>query len=127
MSLLTFFWVFFYFFFFFSSRRRHTRFDCDWSSDVCSSDLSLAFQLGSRPGILTAPALVSLEKNQFPVEPVRFKTTLKPFSSLEWLARVSGNSSPFVSMGAMDWMPGLEKAPRRSSLKGNAEPGAPSG
>src|SRR2546430_5255941 len=28
-----------WFFFFFSSRRRHTRFDCDWSSDVCSSDL----------------------------------------------------------------------------------------
>src|SRR5260370_10964892 len=28
-----------YFFFFFSSRRRHTRFKCDWSSDVCSSDL----------------------------------------------------------------------------------------
>src|SRR2546430_11043977 len=27
-------------FVFFSSRRRHTRFDCDWSSDVCSSDLS---------------------------------------------------------------------------------------
>src|SRR2546430_2594025 len=25
--------------FFFSSRRRHTKFDCDWSSDVCSSDL----------------------------------------------------------------------------------------
>src|SRR5207237_7252940 len=24
---------------FFSSRRRHTRFKCDWSSDVCSSDL----------------------------------------------------------------------------------------
>src|SRR2546430_17014172 len=33
--------------FFFSSRRRHTRFDCDWSSDVCSSDLasSLAAEL----------------------------------------------------------------------------------
>src|SRR5467141_3546488 len=28
-----------FFFFFFSSRRRHTRFKCDWSSDVCSSDL----------------------------------------------------------------------------------------
>src|SRR5215204_7629981 len=28
-------WVFF----FFSSRRRHTRSLCDWSSDVCSSDL----------------------------------------------------------------------------------------
>src|SRR3712207_8839811 len=27
-------------FFFFSSRRRHTRYWRDWSSDVCSSDLS---------------------------------------------------------------------------------------
>src|SRR5207237_10602251 len=27
---------FYDFFFFFSSRRRHTRFKCDWSSDVCS-------------------------------------------------------------------------------------------
>src|SRR6266567_519846 len=31
--------IIFFCFFFFSSRRRHTRFDCDWSSDVCSSDL----------------------------------------------------------------------------------------
>src|SRR5438034_11194358 len=31
--------MFFLFFFFFSSRRRHTRSLCDWSSDVCSSDL----------------------------------------------------------------------------------------
>src|SRR2546430_2983738 len=34
--------------FFFSSRRRHTRFDCDWSSDVCSSDLG-APELGREP------------------------------------------------------------------------------
>src|SRR5256886_11644603 len=33
--------------FFFSSRRRHTRFDCDWSSDVCSSDLLAVRQLVS--------------------------------------------------------------------------------
>src|SRR2546430_10311801 len=32
--------------FFFSSRRRHTRFDCDWSSDVCSSDLVGRLMLG---------------------------------------------------------------------------------
>src|SRR5437016_10690245 len=32
--------VCFLFFFFFSSRRRHTRLVSDWSSDVCSSDLS---------------------------------------------------------------------------------------
>src|SRR5579862_546749 len=29
-------------FFFFSSRRLHTRWNCDWSSDVCSSDLEPA-------------------------------------------------------------------------------------
>src|SRR5438132_11516343 len=33
--------------FFFSSRRRHTRSLCDWSSDVCSSDLD-AVQLPAR-------------------------------------------------------------------------------
>src|SRR2546430_8340335 len=36
-------------FFFFSSRRRHTRFDCDWSSDVCSSDLR-GLELGADHG-----------------------------------------------------------------------------
>src|SRR5256886_13146057 len=35
------------FFFFFSSRRRHTRFDCDWSSDVCSSDPGLPELVGN--------------------------------------------------------------------------------
>src|SRR6266567_8940304 len=45
-------------FFFFSSRRRHTRFDCDWSSDVCSSDLDMArilteeMQQGAFPAVL---------------------------------------------------------------------------
>src|SRR6267142_5876070 len=35
-------------FFFFSSRRRHTRLTCDWSSDVCSSDLADRLQIDSR-------------------------------------------------------------------------------
>src|SRR5437762_8019952 len=41
-GLLCFFYIYicFFFFFFFSSRRRHTRYIGDWSSDVCSSDLS---------------------------------------------------------------------------------------
>src|SRR5436190_17104980 len=44
MLFFSYFFVFFilyifFFFFFFSSRRRHTRSLCDWSSDVCSSDL----------------------------------------------------------------------------------------
>src|SRR3712207_6990482 len=33
--------------FFFSSRRRHTRYWRDWSSDVCSSDLSARPQVSS--------------------------------------------------------------------------------
>src|SRR5690242_21024032 len=37
--------VFVLLFFFFSSRRRHTRLTCDWSSDVCSSDLALHVEL----------------------------------------------------------------------------------
>src|SRR6266480_6695877 len=36
--------------FFFSSRRRHTRLTCDWSSDVCSSDLELD-AVGGRRGM----------------------------------------------------------------------------
>src|SRR5882762_10638995 len=36
-------------FFFFSSRRRHTRFKCDWSSDVCSSDLKLYISVSGLP------------------------------------------------------------------------------
>src|SRR5690242_21075132 len=43
------------FFFFFSSRRRHTRLTCDWSSDVCSSDLYKAgwrgINIDPRPGM----------------------------------------------------------------------------
>src|SRR5690242_21535042 len=50
--------------FFFSSRRRHTRLTCDWSSDVCSSDLNtalitetlnfLADEKGNSPRLLKA-------------------------------------------------------------------------
>src|SRR5690242_9145447 len=39
ICLLVWLFVIYFFFFFFSSRRRHTRLTCDWSSDVCSSDL----------------------------------------------------------------------------------------
>src|SRR5689334_25219205 len=38
--------------FFFSSRRRHTRWNCDWSSDVCSSDLFCKRNGGLEPGNL---------------------------------------------------------------------------
>src|SRR5688572_32695016 len=47
---------FIFFFFFFSSRRRHTRFDCDWSSHVCSYDL------GAIAGLLEFAAFTTLAR-----------------------------------------------------------------
>src|SRR5260370_32041842 len=44
-------------FFFFSSRRRHTRFKCDWSSDVCSSDLSIEQLFDEIPASLRVKSL----------------------------------------------------------------------
>src|SRR5256885_1703167 len=38
-----------FFFFFFSSRRRHTRLQGDWSSDVCSSDLTRIDRVHCKP------------------------------------------------------------------------------
>src|SRR5260370_25235858 len=47
--------------FFFSSRRRHTRFKCDWSSDVCSSDLFLPNAVEAMAYPSTAPPEDALE------------------------------------------------------------------
>src|SRR5580698_9285504 len=48
--------VFLFFFFFFSSRRRHTILTCDWSSDVCSSDLIVAVRLPAEAAEFSAHA-----------------------------------------------------------------------
>src|SRR5207249_6770476 len=45
------------FLFFFSSRRRHTRSKRDWSSDVCSSDLSACDVVAWNPDYLGPAAL----------------------------------------------------------------------
>src|SRR5438034_8495699 len=42
-------------FFFFSSRRRHTRSLCDWSSDVCSSDLGMTYPRTSERDSIARP------------------------------------------------------------------------
>src|SRR5919202_5267006 len=47
--------------FFFSSRRRHTRSLCDWSSDVCSSDLAgFSYPAGFPKGVrsYTTPKVI---------------------------------------------------------------------
>src|SRR5215211_8639976 len=48
-----------YVFFFFSSRRRHTRSLCDWSSDVCSSDL---LELEVEPAVVDRPRAVGVDQ-----------------------------------------------------------------
>src|SRR5207253_7246166 len=58
------------FFFFFSSRRRHTRWPRDWSSDVCSSDLSKLRDLALM-GDWAVPAAPS-EPASMPVRPYQF-------------------------------------------------------
>src|SRR5215211_6520631 len=50
-------WCGFYVYFFFSSRRRHTRSLCDWSSDVCSSDLGNQRRLVREPDELGVSVL----------------------------------------------------------------------
>src|SRR5688572_32098040 len=64
-------------FFFFSSRRRHTRFDCDWSSDVCSSDLlnSLLDEIFNRYVAQVA------EARRKPVEDVRALVDAAPHNA----------------------------------------------
>src|SRR5947207_13068170 len=47
------------FFFFFSSRRRHTRSLCDWSSDVCSSDLIAASSVAWEQTMATDDAAIA--------------------------------------------------------------------
>src|SRR5712692_578856 len=72
-------------FFFFSSRRRHTIWNCDWSSDVCSSDLELAEEVvaaaeqrleeiegaGHRPAQLLDPPAVGLRLAELCLDLVR--------------------------------------------------------
>src|SRR5260370_12994435 len=53
--------------FFFSSRRRHTRFKCDWSSDVCSSDLKNRDELhGKIIHAVKAHVLEGMQYGAFP-------------------------------------------------------------
>src|SRR6266481_9574136 len=63
--------------FFFSSRRRHTRWNCDWSSDVCSSDL-------------TPPASVLCRISGETI----FRTTGKPMPAASFAASAAEVATP---------------------------------
>src|SRR2546427_5314567 len=86
-----------FFFFFFSSRRRHTRFDCDWSSDVCSSDLEaelVQVQTATRVQFLQAGKvdllIASMELNPDRAETLGYAPT--PFYRVGGIAAVRKGS-----------------------------------
>src|SRR5882762_2965334 len=74
----------FMFFFFFSSRRRHTRFKCDWSSDVCSSDLRPMF-----------PAFLD-----FSLDEIHVEMASREFAELEILGQIAQRHD--VAVGIID-------------------------
>src|SRR6266478_7519401 len=84
-----------YVFFFFSSRRRHTRFDCEWSSDVCSSDLFRPPSPGpSVPRLVATDELsalgakVRIEKAKSEKKLVRRDNSLDCAESLSFLSQM---------------------------------------
>src|SRR5260370_16276075 len=99
------------FFFFFSSRRRHTRFKCDWSSDVCSSDLrrqaAAFFQTGNNSAASlsgrrgqTRPARtagVAALRRLFDELGERFKDPPGGYTPIVKLARRPGDTAQLAS------------------------------
>src|SRR5256885_1754455 len=69
--------------FFFSSRRRHTRLQGDWSSDVCSSDLSGVRGQGSD---VDASQTQNSELKTFPPSPIPHPPSPIPLLDQTWLA-----------------------------------------
>src|SRR5438034_1407733 len=83
-----------FFFFFFSSRRRHTRSLCDWSSDVCSSDLHHEFRGGTAATTKPTP-----EHRGVNVHLVRVQTC-KPYRSCVVEALELSASPDVAAVGA---------------------------
>src|SRR2546430_2463036 len=67
--------------FFFSSRRRHTTFDCDWSSDVCSSDLNAFASIPIGARTRTAPKRMVRSRLAFATKITRPKPRSAPVHS----------------------------------------------
>src|SRR5438270_4086801 len=89
---------------FFSSRRRHTRFDCDWSSDMCSSDL---FDVPGNP-LEHHPTWKNVRCSRCGSAARRDTDTLDTFVDSSWyFARFSNAlaAEPVDSDAAHYWLP----------------------
>src|SRR2546430_9729319 len=89
--------------FFFSSRRRHTRFDCDWSSDVCSSDLHGVHAAMASPAELLRKSfgikLFRIENVQALSGGQEHHCGMAPSRSVAGLAGHAGNQSLQLKLG----------------------------
>src|SRR4051812_49861952 len=84
--------------FFFSSRRRHTRLTCDWSSDVCSSDLLERSISSSRSTSDSAPSRSRFANESSATRVI--SSARSPISWRVWSSVGSGSTSAtsFVSL-----------------------------
>src|SRR5215510_13080048 len=87
------------FYFFISSRRRHTRWPRDWSSDVCSSDLT--FVLGVQGTSQAAPhvsGLAALLVEKYGRDPGAIKNAIQTGAD----QIVPGGTSPGYGKGRIN-------------------------
>src|SRR3712207_8347694 len=113
-----------YYVFFFSSRRRHTRYWRDWSSDVCSSDLSridaddLVRDLGPRLDAGPRKRLVKA------LEKARTRDTLQAFGKLTEVVdgRLRIRAEPPLLVPLRDLLPETEERDLVSAFRGLVRP-----
>src|SRR5699024_854994 len=72
--------------FFFSSRRRHTRSKRDWSSDVCSSDLSMFEKVSTRRRELNRLSTLLETVNQYDLVLIDCPPALNGITRMAWAA-----------------------------------------
>src|SRR3712207_9320939 len=92
-------------FFFFSSRRRHTRYWRDWSSDVCSSDLTAVVRERKDQFAATLASFVQDNFLNADVVAERIRTAEPAARAAGWL-RERGNAES-VARHATESMAGL--------------------
>src|SRR5688500_20191768 len=105
--------------FFFSSRRRHTRLQGDWSSDVCSSDLAVAFHRLLMPDGSTLRLDQFLGLNQIGDAGLRDKVNQHYWSTFGGAAAVGRSEERRVGKeyrGGGGWRPCVVEEERSSDI-----------
>src|SRR5688572_32395383 len=91
--------------FFFSSRRRHTRFDCDWSSDVCSSDLMVNSRQEAEAAVCTLPPTLRVPRGGYNIASTA--------ASASWRLFTIGTTTPCAPLRSEERRVGKESRCRR--------------